>query len=125
VLDPEGDAVSYQFEVYRDAALSNKVIAGTSSNTGWIVPVVLPDRATPELCATLSRTRLRVVVVLHANHPAEIDFDVAASAGRLRKAGVQLLNQSVLLAGVNDDAIAESGAPVKDRTGVDLAVLSN
>ena len=68
------------------------------------LPVVLPDRVTPELRATLSRTRLRVVVVLHANHPAEIDLHVAASAGRLRKAGVQLLNQSVLLAGVNDDA---------------------
>jgi len=68
------------------------------------LPVVLPDRVTPDLCATLSRTRLRVVVVLHANHPNEIDGEVAVAASRLREAGVQLLNQSVLLAGVNDQA---------------------
>lgn len=68
------------------------------------LPVVLPDRVTPELCGLLSRTRLRTVVVFHANHPAEIDAEVEAAAARLRQAGVQLLNQSVLLAGVNDDA---------------------
>jgi EF-P beta-lysylation protein EpmB len=67
------------------------------------LPVVLPDRVTPDLCRILSGTRLRVVVVLHANHPAEIDGSVAAAAGRLRRAGAQVLNQSVLLAGVNDD----------------------
>jgi EF-P beta-lysylation protein EpmB len=67
------------------------------------LPVVLPDRVTGGLCRTLSRTRLRVVVVLHANHPAEIDGAVAAAADRLCRAGAQVLNQSVLLAGVNDD----------------------
>jgi len=68
------------------------------------LPVVLPDRVTAELCAVLSRTRLRTVVVFHANHPAEIDAAVRAAAAGLRAAGVQLLNQSVLLAGVNDEA---------------------
>lgn len=67
------------------------------------LPVVLPERVTPELCRILSRTRLRVAVVLHANHASEIDGAVAAAAGRLRETGAQLLNQSVLLAGVNDD----------------------
>jgi hypothetical protein len=46
VLDPEGDAVSYQFEVYRDAALANKVTEGSSTNTGWIVPLALADKTT-------------------------------------------------------------------------------
>ncbi|NKI95404.1 hypothetical protein [Rhizobacter sp. SG703] len=46
VLDPEGEAVGYQFEVYRDAALSSKVIDGSSSNAGWIVPVALADKTT-------------------------------------------------------------------------------
>jgi EF-P beta-lysylation protein EpmB len=68
------------------------------------LPVVLPDRVTPGLRDILSRTRLRTVMVFHANHPAEIDSAVADSAAGLRAAGVQLLNQSVLLAGVNDDA---------------------
>ena len=68
------------------------------------LPIVLPDRVTPQLCQTLSRTRLRVVMVLHANHPSEIDNSVAAALNPLREAGVQLLNQSVLLAGVNDQA---------------------
>ncbi|HXP90513.1 MAG TPA: EF-P beta-lysylation protein EpmB [Fibrobacteria bacterium] len=68
------------------------------------LPVVLPDRVTSELLGILSGTRLRTVVVLHANHPAEIDDAVAVAAAALRSAGVQLLNQSVLLAGVNDDA---------------------
>ena len=67
------------------------------------LPVVLPDRVTTELSGVLSRTRLRVVVVLHANHPSEIDSTVSDAAGRLREAGVQVLNQSVLLRGVNDD----------------------
>jgi EF-P beta-lysylation protein EpmB len=68
------------------------------------LPVVLPDRVTPRLRGILSETRLRTVVVFHANHPSEIDSAVEHAAVGLREAGVQLLNQSVLLAGVNDDA---------------------
>jgi L-lysine 2,3-aminomutase len=44
------------------------------------------------------------VVVLHANHPNELDASVGAACSRLRAAGATLLNQSVLLRGVNDDA---------------------
>lgn len=67
------------------------------------LPIVLPSRITDELCALLTRTRLVTVVVVHANHPNEIDADVITALARLRDAGATLLNQSVLLRGVNDD----------------------
>lgn len=67
------------------------------------LPIVIPDRVDEQLTEWLSRTRLQVVVVLHANHPAEIDASVRAAASRLRQAGATLLNQAVLLAGVNDE----------------------
>lgn len=66
------------------------------------LPIVLPSRVTDALMATLSRTRLTCVVVVHANHPAELDATVAAAVARLADARVILLNQAVLLAGVND-----------------------
>jgi hypothetical protein len=46
VLDPEGDAVSYQFEVYRDAGMSNKLTDGTSQDTSWLVSSALSDKTT-------------------------------------------------------------------------------
>ncbi len=67
-------------------------------------PVVLPERITPALCDRLRRSRLPVAVVIHANHGNEIDGTVRAALAGLRAAGVTLLNQSVLLRGVNDDA---------------------
>lgn len=72
-------------------------------------PVVLPERVDEGLLAWLGGTRLRPVVVVHANHAREIDGSVRAAFGRLRGAGATVLNQSVLLAGVNDsaDALAE------------------
>ena len=66
-------------------------------------PVVLPERVDRGLVELLSATRLETVVVLHANHPAEIDAAVAAAADRLKPVTTALLNQSVLLAGINDD----------------------
>ena len=66
------------------------------------VPVVVPGRVTDQLAGRLAGTRLQPVVVIHCNHPAELDSSVGAALGRLRAAGVTLLNQSVLLAGVND-----------------------
>ena len=66
------------------------------------LPVVVPDRVDVSLMEWISKTRLTVVVVLHVNHEQEIDSSVVAACGRLRAAGAQLLNQSVLLAGVND-----------------------
>ncbi|MBX9790294.1 MAG: EF-P beta-lysylation protein EpmB [Pirellulales bacterium] len=67
------------------------------------LPIVLPERVDDALVAWLSGTRLTPIVVVHANHPAEIDADVAAALARLAAAGALLLNQAVLLAGVNDD----------------------
>jgi EF-P beta-lysylation protein EpmB len=66
-------------------------------------PVVLPSRVDAGLTQWLTEIRLPVVFVLHANHPNEIDTDVAAACTRLRDAGVTLLNQTVLLRSVNDD----------------------
>ena len=68
------------------------------------LPVVLPSRVDDQLLAWLTGTRLAPVVVIHANHPREIADDVALACRRLRDAGVTVLNQSVLLAGINDDA---------------------
>jgi L-lysine 2,3-aminomutase len=70
------------------------------------LPIVLPERVDDALLAWLAGTRLSPVVVVHANHAREIDAAVAAALGRLRAAGVPVLNQSVLLAGVNDSADA-------------------
>ena len=68
------------------------------------LPIVLPSRVTDALVAMLAATRLTCVVVVHANHPAELDATVAAAVGRLTGARPLLLNQAVLLAGVNDSA---------------------
>ena len=66
-------------------------------------PVVLPERVDRGLVDLLAASRLETIVVVHANHPAEIDENVAAAASRLKPVTNALLNQSVLLAGVNDD----------------------
>lgn len=66
------------------------------------LPIVLPQRVTPSLVAWLRGTRLAPIMVVHANHPAEIDQEVAGALARLREAGILLLNQAVLLRGVND-----------------------
>jgi L-lysine 2,3-aminomutase len=70
------------------------------------LPVVLPERVTPELLAWLANTRLQTVVVIHANHAREIDDNVRLACARLRDSGATLLNQSVLLRGVNDSVEA-------------------
>lgn len=68
------------------------------------LPVTIPSRITPALLDWLTGTRLRPVVVLHVNHAQELDASVATALEPLRRAGVPLLNQAVLLRGVNDDA---------------------
>lgn len=65
-------------------------------------PVVLPSRVDERLLAWLGDSRLNKVVVIHANHARELDDEVAAALGRLRQLPVTLLNQAVLLRGVND-----------------------
>lgn len=67
------------------------------------MPIAIPQRVTPELVARLRTSRLACWVVIHCNHPREIDAAVAKSLGDLIDAGIPVLNQAVLLAGVNDD----------------------
>ncbi len=70
------------------------------------LPIVLPARVNHELLAWLTGTRLQPVMVVHANHANEIDEQVNNALQRLVAAGVTVLNQSVLLRGVNDNATA-------------------
>ncbi len=72
------------------------------------LPVVIPERVSGGLLAMLQGCRQRVVVVIHCNHAQEIDVGVAAALAALHRAGVTLLNQSVLLKDVNEDAAALS-----------------
>ncbi len=73
------------------------------------LPVVLPQRVDADLAMWLGGLGVPVVVVVHANHANEIDADVRRALAALDAAGVTLLNQAVLLAGVNDsvDALAD------------------
>jgi len=67
-------------------------------------PVVLPSRVDEALLTWLKACRLQKVVVLHVNHAREMDAAVQAACAKLREAGATLLNQTVLLRGVNDSA---------------------
>lgn len=68
------------------------------------LPVVLPDRIDPHLLELLERSRLRIIMVIHANHGNELDPSVGAALALLARHGVTTLNQAVLLRGINDDA---------------------
>ncbi len=65
-------------------------------------PVVLPERVDEQLLGWIRGTRLQVAIVIHANHANELDELVATNLKQLRDSGAILLNQSVLLRGVND-----------------------
>lgn len=69
-------------------------------------PVVLPERVDAPLLDWLQRTRFHTVIVLHVNHANELDTAACQAIADLRETGAQLLNQSVLLAGVNDSVAA-------------------
>ena len=70
---------------------------------GTRVPIFLPQRITPELCAMLRKYH-PLWMSVHVNHPRELTTEVRDALGRLADSGIPLGNQSVLLAGVNDDA---------------------
>lgn len=70
------------------------------------LPVVLPERVDAGLLAWLATVRQRVALVIHANHANELDSAVADALARLADARISLLNQSVLLRGVNDSVTA-------------------
>lgn len=68
------------------------------------VPVVIPERLSNELLERFGQSRCKIVMVIHANHPNEIDEETALYLNRTRMAGVVLLNQTVLLKDINDNA---------------------
>lgn len=68
------------------------------------IPVVLPSRVTPGLLRLLTQSRLRPVVVIHANQAGELGQDAARALTALGAAQIPLFNQSVLLRGINDNA---------------------
>jgi lysine 2,3-aminomutase len=70
---------------------------------GSRIPIFLPQRITPSLCAMLRKYH-PLFISIHANHPRELTSEVRAGLERLADAGIPLGNQSVLLRGVNDDA---------------------
>ena len=70
------------------------------------LPLVVPSRITERLVSWFSASHLQIVMVIHANHANEIDNETAEALARLRRAGCLLLNQAVLLKGVNNSAQA-------------------
>ena len=69
---------------------------------GTRIPIFLPQRITPELCAMLKQFH-PLFLSIHSNHPRELTAEVREALGRLADAGIPLGNQSVLLRHVNDD----------------------
>ena len=69
---------------------------------GTRVPIFLPQRVTPALCAMLKKYH-PLWMSVHVNHPRELTLEVRDALGRLADSGIPLGNQSVLLAGVNDN----------------------
>lgn len=70
------------------------------------LPIVLPSRVDDALCAWLDSIDLQKVMVIHANHASEFDAEVDAALADVSRTGTTLLNQSVLLRGVNDSVDA-------------------
>jgi len=69
-------------------------------------PVMIPQRITEQCVDWMSGSRLDTVVVIHSNHAQEIDHEVERALRAMREAGITLLNQSVLLKDINDNATA-------------------
>ena len=68
------------------------------------LPIVIPERVTDLLCQAIATTALPVVMVLHSNHANEIDQSVMDAVSQLRAVCRSVLNQSVILKGINDSA---------------------
>ena len=71
------------------------------------LPVVIAQRIDESLINWLAKVKLPMVFVLHINHAAEIDQDLALAISKLRRLGIQVLNQTVLLRGINDSIGAQ------------------
>ncbi len=68
------------------------------------VPVTISERLDEELVSLLKNSRLRIILVVHSNHPAELDDQTCRRLAHLSQQDILVLNQSVLLNGVNDSA---------------------
>lgn len=68
---------------------------------GSRIPIFLPQRITPELCAMLKKHH-PLFISIHSNHPRELTSEVRDGLGRLADAGIPMGNQSVMLRGIND-----------------------
>jgi EF-P beta-lysylation protein EpmB len=68
------------------------------------LPVVIPSRVDDQLLSWLGNTKLKSTLVLHINHANEIDESLRQGVDRLKKSGITVLNQSVLLKGINDNS---------------------
>jgi EF-P beta-lysylation protein EpmB len=71
------------------------------------LPVVIPARVTDDMIDWIRASRLDIVMVWHINHANEVDEELAQAALKLKQAGVTLLNQGVLLKGINDSVEAQ------------------
>ena len=72
------------------------------------LPLVIPARLDDALLERLAQSRCQIVMVIHGNHANEIDALTAEYLQRARAAGVTLLNQAVLLKGINDSVNAQT-----------------
>jgi EF-P beta-lysylation protein EpmB len=77
------------------------------------LPIVLPDRVTQQLLSRLSACRMKVIFVVHANHAAELVDDCANALQKLVEAPLTVLNQAVLLRGINDSVKAQCDLSLK------------
>ncbi|MEQ1106153.1 EF-P beta-lysylation protein EpmB [Acinetobacter ursingii] len=68
------------------------------------VPIVIPNRVDEELISLLKNSRLRIIVVVHSNHASELDDYTCSKLAALSFGQITVLNQAVLLKGVNDNA---------------------
>jgi EF-P beta-lysylation protein EpmB len=66
-------------------------------------PIGIPERIDPSFLKTLSSSTKQIYFTLHCNHPKELDPDVVSSLRQIARLGIPLLNQAVLLKGVNDN----------------------
>lgn len=66
-------------------------------------PIGIPERIDDAFLEILERSPLQIFFVIHCNHPNELDDEIFAALKRIQKLGIPVLNQNVLLKGVNDD----------------------
>src|SRR6266542_2496798 len=103
VLLSGGDPLLFSYEKLEDLLSRLRAIQHVEFlRIGTRIPVCLPQRITPGLCAMLKQFH-PLFVSIHSNHPRELTTEVRDALGRLADAGVPLGNQSVLLRHVNDD----------------------